>query len=329
MKYVNSINRYLKKFLKENSKNLILGEDILDPYGGAFKVTRGLSTEFPKQVFSTPISEAAITGISTGLTIKNHNVILEIMFGDFLTLASDQIINGISKFIDLGNHKFGKYLIRCPMGAYRGYGATHSQSLESIFLNVPNLNIYSPNIFSDPYNLLDYILKKNNFSLFIEHKISYPKELVKKKYNNFDLLINDYDEFTKIKILNEESKFTILTYGYCSEMAVNTIQKIFLKNEIIGEVIAFKKLKNLSNKFLEVIESRKIFTLEEGAAEAGWGKYISNNVYNEFYRNLDKKIQIVGSKNESIPSSKLLEKDHLPNEENLQKIIEKNFINEK
>ena len=147
MNYVNSINSYLKKFLKENDQNLILGEDILDPYGGAFKVTRGLSTEFPTQVFSTPISEAAITGISTGLTLKNHNVILEIMFGDFLTLTSDQIINGISKFLDLGDHRFGKYLIRCPMGAYRGYGATHSQSLESIFLNVPNLNIYSPNIF--------------------------------------------------------------------------------------------------------------------------------------------------------------------------------------
>ena len=247
------------------------------------------------------------------------------MFGDFLTLTSDQIINGISKFLDLGDHRFGKYLIRCPMGAYRGYGATHSQSLESIFLNVPNLNIYSPNIFSDPYNLLDKILRKNNFSLFVEHKISYPKELVKNKYNNFDLIIDDNDEFTKIKIFDKESKFTILTYGYCTEMAVNAIQKIFLKHEIVGEVIAFKKLKNLSNNFLEVIESRKIYTLEEGAAEAGWGKYISNNIYNKFYNNLDKKIEIIGSKNQSIPSSKELEKDHLPSEENLQKIIEKNF----
>ena len=108
-------------------------------------------------------------------------------------------------------------------------------------------------------------------------------------------------------------------------MAVNAIQKIFLKHEIVGEVIAFKKLKNLSNNFLELIESRKIYTLEEGAAEAGWGKYISNNIYNKFYNNLDKKIEIIGSKNQSIPSSKELEKDHLPSEENLQKIIEKNF----
>ena len=214
MNYVNSINSYLKKFLKENDQNLILGEDILDPYGGAFKVTRGLSTEFPTQVFSTPISEAAITGISTGLTLKNHNVILEIMFGDFLTLTSDQIINGISKFLDLGDHRFGKYLIRCPMGAYRGYGATHSQSLESIFLNVPNLNIYSPNIFSDPYNLLDKILRKNNFSLFVEHKISYPKELVKNKYNNFDLIIDDNDEFTKIKFSIKNQNFINLWLLY-------------------------------------------------------------------------------------------------------------------
>jgi pyruvate/2-oxoglutarate/acetoin dehydrogenase E1 component len=93
MKYVNYINKFLNDFLKSDKKNLILGEDINDPYGGAFKVTTGLSSKYKDQVISTPISESAITGLAIGLMLRGHKIILEIMFGDFITLCADQIIN--------------------------------------------------------------------------------------------------------------------------------------------------------------------------------------------------------------------------------------------
>ena len=70
---------------------LMVGEDVLSPYGGAFKVTRGLSDEFPARVFNTPISEACIVGLGTGLGLTGFYPIVEIMFGDFLGLAFDQI----------------------------------------------------------------------------------------------------------------------------------------------------------------------------------------------------------------------------------------------
>ena len=76
----------------------MLGEDILDPYGGAFKVTRGLSTDFPARVRTTPISEAAIAGVSAGLALAGFRPIAEIMFGDFLPLCFDQIVNHIAKY---------------------------------------------------------------------------------------------------------------------------------------------------------------------------------------------------------------------------------------
>ena len=109
--------------MKDDDSVFVLGEDILDPYGGAFKVTKGLSTVFPDRVLTTPISEAAITGFSTGLAIRGYKPILEIMFGDFITLCTDQIINGASKFKWMYGDKFSVPLvIRTPMGGRRGYG---------------------------------------------------------------------------------------------------------------------------------------------------------------------------------------------------------------
>ena len=148
MRYVESLNNSLHKLMDQNDKIIVLGEDIIDPYGGAFKVTKGLSTKFPDRVIATPISEASITGFSTGLAIAGFNPILEIMFGDFITLCTDQIINGSSKFHWMYGSKFDVPLvIRTPMGGRRGYGPTHSQTLESIFLGVPGIEIISPSKF--------------------------------------------------------------------------------------------------------------------------------------------------------------------------------------
>ena len=98
MKTLNQINKALEHLLKKDKATFILGEDILDPYGGAFKVTQGLSKKFPNQVISTPISEAGFTGIATGMTYLGLKPIVEIMFNDFLTLVTDIVINSASKF---------------------------------------------------------------------------------------------------------------------------------------------------------------------------------------------------------------------------------------
>ena len=96
-----SLNNALRDLLKSDEKILLIGEDILDPYGGAFKVTKGLSDKFPKQVYPTPISEASIVGVGTGLSMLGFKPIVEIMFGDFITLCADQIINHLAKFYEL------------------------------------------------------------------------------------------------------------------------------------------------------------------------------------------------------------------------------------
>jgi len=89
------INRFFDRLLKKDSKAIFIGEDVKSPYGGAFKIARDLSDKYPNQVFTTPISEAAIVGIGNGLAISGYKPFVEIMFGDFVTLAFDQIVNHI------------------------------------------------------------------------------------------------------------------------------------------------------------------------------------------------------------------------------------------
>ena len=134
MLYLQSLNKSLHKILGENQDVILIGEDLLDPYGGAFKVSKGLSASYPGQVISTPISEAGIVGSAVGMAMRGLKPIVEIMFGDFVALAADQIVNHASKYNWMYNEKVTvPVLIRTPVGGRRGYGPTHSQSLESMF----------------------------------------------------------------------------------------------------------------------------------------------------------------------------------------------------
>ncbi len=164
-----SLNAGLLSALQQDERVYLLGEDILDPYGGAFKVTRGCSTAFPEQVFTTPISEAGLAGLSAGMALRGLRPVLEIMFGDFITLVTDQLVNHISKLRWMYNNTVNLPLvIRAPMGGRRGYGPTHSQTLEKLFMGVPGLTLAAPvNLVEDklhqaPGDLLQGIIHAND-----------------------------------------------------------------------------------------------------------------------------------------------------------------------
>ena len=145
------LNHALGDAMQTDARIYLLGEDILDPYGGAFKVTRGLSTRFPDRVLTTPISEAAIMGLCSGMAMRGLHPVAEVMFGDFVTLIADQLINHAAKFRWMYNEQVRvPVVVRAPMGGRRGYGPTHSQSLEKLFLGVPGLRVVAPNTLGDP-----------------------------------------------------------------------------------------------------------------------------------------------------------------------------------
>jgi pyruvate/2-oxoglutarate/acetoin dehydrogenase E1 component len=160
------LNKYFRELLK-NPKYILIGQSIQDPYGGAAKVTRGLSMKYPLQVIDTPISEAAMVGMGLGLAVGGKIPIVEIMFFDFMTLCADQLFN-IGKKLDEVHHINFKLIIRTMKGPEE-YGPTHSQDLTSLLnaLNIPWL------ICTGPETYKEALESPNKIIVIIEEKYKY------------------------------------------------------------------------------------------------------------------------------------------------------------
>jgi 2-oxoisovalerate dehydrogenase E1 component len=171
------LNAALATLLAEDERVLLLGEDLHDPYGGAFKITEKLSSRYPDRVISTPISEAGITGATIGLALAGLRPIQEIMFADFLSLCVDQIYNHAVKFPGMFDGVTVPMIIRTPCGGRRGYGPTHSQSPENIFVSIPGLTVAYP---SHRHNVAEMLVNSvgcwQQPLLFLEHKLLYGVE---------------------------------------------------------------------------------------------------------------------------------------------------------
>jgi len=240
IKILNRISKGLEDILNKDKKVFLFGEDIKDPYGGAFKVTAGLSKKFPKQIIQTPISEAGFVGIATGITLKSNNVIVEIMFNDFLTLITDILINTASKLPELKgkNNNLGKILIRTPGGGGRGYGPIHSQNLEKIFFGWPNIEVIAPNIILDPYEtLISAYESKSTIKIFLENKLDYSKNILsKEELTNlgFNLKLISGGLKTSIVYNSEDdqlSDFFLLSYGGLTEKLIKASTKFGLMSK--------------------------------------------------------------------------------------------------
>ena len=340
MRYVESLNNALHDLLAEDERVFVLGEDILDPYGGAFKVTKGLSTKYPDRVITTPISESSLTGFVTGMAIRGLHPILEIMFGDFITLCTDQLINSASKFSWMYNGQVEVPMtIRTPMGGRRGYGATHSQTLETLFLNVPGLSIVAPSHFHHPGNLLrQVVLLENHPVLFIENKSLYPQHL---KNQNTEGRVNElhleiittyhpaYPSISLTPTPEESPDVTLVAYGGMALPAAEAILNVFKQEEIIVELILPSLIKPfpLSDILASVQKSRQMLIVEESVGNAGWGAILAGKIYEAMFNNLSKPICCLGSKEVPIPSSKPLENEVLLQASDIETALVNMIIN--
>jgi 2-oxoisovalerate dehydrogenase E1 component len=276
-----SLTSALLASMTDDPRVHILGEDILDPYGGAFKVTRGLSSAFPERVHTTPISEAAILGVANGLALRGLRPVVEIMFGDFVTLIADQIINHAAKFRWMYNDKVRVPLVvRAPMGGRRGYGPTHSQNLEKHFLGVPGLKTIAPNALGNPGDLLRAAIADDDPVLFVEHKLLYTRPLLDPQKDLPDWQITQtgdpYPTFT-LTIPNYQSQITLATYGYNFELARAAAQTLLMEHEIFCEIVLFSQLSpfELTPLTDSLARTRRLVTVEEGGHTLGWGAEVA------------------------------------------------------
>jgi len=275
------LNYALHFAMESDSRVYLVGEDLLDPYGGAFRVSRGLSTRFPERVLTTPISEAAIIGVSNGMALRGLRPVAEIMFGDFIALAADQLINHAAKFRWMYDNSVRVPLVvRAPMGGRRGYGPTHSQSLEKIYLGVPGLKVVAPNTLGDPADLLLAAIADDDPVLFIEHKLLYTRPLLGKGQGDLtNWQVDQAPGYYPALVLHPEypAVLTIATYGYNFELARAAALQLLMEHEVFSELVVFSQLSpfDLAPLFESLQTTGRLITVEEASLSLGWGAEIA------------------------------------------------------
>lgn len=293
----------------------VIGEDIHDPYGGAFKLTLGLDKKYPGQVISSPISEAAITGFGIGMSMAGRKMFVEIMFGDFIVNAIDQIVNNASKFFHMyAKQQSTNITIRTPMGGGRGYGPTHSQSLEKLLLGIDNVAVFALTSMIHPAELVRYISNVACPNVLIESKVDYGATLFQAgSAKNLDVNIVGGGAGTAVvspwgKSANID--VVIIAYGFLGRMVADNFKKIFEESDTLFELFVVQQLNPLPLAHFEksVRKTRKVLIVEEGSANFGWGSELA---YQLTQLVPAAKISRIGARPVPIPSTRELEGDVL------------------
>jgi 2-oxoisovalerate dehydrogenase E1 component len=334
VKCVISLNKALFDVLCENKDAILLGEDIRDPYGGAFKVTKGLSSKFNDRVINTPISEAAIIGHGVGLALNGKKPIIELMFGDFLSLGFDQILNHATKYnwMYAGTTKV-PIIIRAPMGAGRGYGATHSQSLEKFFTGIPELTVVA---LSPIHNCGEVLKRSVQYSdsplLLIENKKLYGEKLYQCKNGMIeDFYVQEskslFPTFNLTLDSTSNANVAIVAYGGMVKEAMKAAKSLLIKDEILMNIIVPTMISPYPideiTSFMRRIPA--VGTLEEGTIRLGWGAELIASLSE---RKAAERYFRIASKNLPIPCSVELEKYVIPDASIIEKEVRRVLSNE-
>ena len=313
------LNAALHQLLGDRTDTIVVGEDLSDPYGGAFKVTRGLSTAFPDRVFSTPIAEAAIVGASNGLALAGMRPIAEIMFSDFVTLAADQLVNFAAKF----HYMYGGQ-VTCPLtvrivsGGRRGYGPTHSQSLESMFFGVPGLRVVALSQRHDPGRLLHHAVADDDGpTVFVENKALYSLPPAHELPLDLEISVcppvaERYPPLSYRAAREAPPDVTLVTYGGMTLLCEEAMRQLIAAEELRFDYVILTQLwpLDVTEVLASVGRSRRLVVVEESVATFGIGAAVVAAVAQQTSAGFA--CTTVGAEAVPIPSLRNLEDQALP-----------------
>ncbi|WP_086663568.1 dehydrogenase E1 component subunit alpha/beta [Lentzea kentuckyensis] len=313
-RFVDSLHEALAAGMRANPDTILLGEDIKAPYGGAFKVTRGLSDDHPDKVLNTPISEAAITGIGTGLAMCGMRSFVEIMFGDFMTLATDQLVNQASKIAFLRGPGADPVdvVVRTPMGGRRGYGPTHSQTLDRLFVGTPGLRVVASNSLVDPGSLIAALCRGGHGpTVFLENKLLYGRRLGETVPHGFTLELSEEDFPVARVSAGGRADVTLVGYGGMADYLLAAADLLFTEHDVLAQVLCPTQIYPLRwRRLLDVLTAgRGVVVAEEGPGFAGFGSELLAQLVEEAGALPARRVV---PKETPIPAAKELERDVFP-----------------
>jgi 2-oxoisovalerate dehydrogenase E1 component len=268
-----TVNKTLRVGLEEDSLRILFGEDIEDPKGGVFRLTQKLSTEFPKQVFNSPLAESTILGVACGLAAYGKRPVFELQFIDFIYPGFNQLVTNIST---LRWRSFGNW--KCPVVIYAPYGAYlpggslwHSQANESALAHYPGLNIVIPSTPADAAGLLWTAMHAEDPVIFL-----IPKHLLWAEHQ--------YAEPIRAVPLGEAHKLrdgsdvTLVAWGNTVEKSLEALHKI--DNKISVELIDLRSIVPWDRATIEgsVRKTRRLVVVQEDTENCSVGQMLISHI---------------------------------------------------
>jgi pyruvate dehydrogenase E1 component beta subunit len=303
-----AIREAMSEEMRRDPNVFLMGEDV-GVFNGVWGVSNGMMAEFgPERIRDTAISEIAIIGSALGAAMSGMRPIAEIMFGDFLMCAGDQLVNQVAKARFMSGGKANVPLtIRVTSGSPGSAAAQHSQSPESWFMNVPGLKIVVPATAADAKGLLKTALRGQDPVLFFEHKMLYGLKGDVPADPDFSV------PFGKANILRSGKDVTIIGVGIMVQKALEAAQKLSTEG-IEAEVVDPRTLVPLDAQTLveSVAKTGRVVIAHEAHVRSGPGAEIAAVLAERAIEYLDAPILRVGAKNVPLPYSPELEQSVLP-----------------
>lgn len=285
----------------------LVGEDLRDPWGGTYKATQGLSTEFGNErVLNTPIAEETIVGTALGAALTGLRPVVELMYVDFVMRAMDAVVNQVAKirYMSGGQVKV-PLVIRTQGGGGRSSAAQHGNSLEAWICHVPGLFVAMPSGPYDAKGLLKTAIRMDDPVFFIEHKLLYmTKGPVPEEYTI---------PFGVADIKRKGDDVTIVATSRMVWFALEAAGELD-KEGISAEVIDPRTLVPLDEAIIleSLHKTNRLVVVNEGVERCGWGAELAALVQKKGFSDLDAPIERVCTRNVPLPFQPDLESYVLP-----------------
>jgi pyruvate/2-oxoglutarate/acetoin dehydrogenase E1 component len=316
-----AINEAMHEEMQRDPSIILMGEDV-GLAGGVFKVTSGLLDAFgPERVFDTPIVEAGIVGLAVGAAMTGLRPIAEIMFNDFTTLASDQIVNQAAKlrYMTAGQTKV-PMVVRTAMGAGRRAAAQHSQSLHAWYCHIPGLKVVLPSTPDDAKGLLKSAIRDDNPVIFMEDKMMYNQK--------GPIPPGDYTiPLGKARIHREGRHAVVICTSSMLYPALEAAE-ILSKGGIEIMVIDPRTLSPLDMDPLiqSAKETGHVLIVDEACRSFGVTAEIAARIQEDAFDYLDEPVRRLGALDVPVPFAPSLEDQTIPNTAQIVEIVKEMLV---
>ncbi len=311
--YLEAVREAMTQEMERDERVFLIGEDIGE-YGGAFQVSYGMLEQFGhERILDTPITELGLTGAAVGAALIGMRPIAEIMFMDFTTLASDQLVNQAAKIrFMFGGNATIPMVLRTPSGSGSGAASQHSQSLENWFVHIPGLKVVMPTTPYDVKGLLTASIRDDNPVVFIESKQLYKTkgEVPEEQY---------VIPLGKADIKREGTDMTIIATGVMVSRSLEAAETL-AQEGISAEVVDPRTLRPLDTETIiqSVKKTGKVLIVHEAVKTGGFGGELTAVIAeSEAFGYLDAPIQRLAGLDIPIPYNPTLEYHSVPHTENI------------